>query len=68
MISKPTKIRAAVGRVNSGPRRGYVMLEDVQEWMTPRQTRAFCARLEKAATRAEAALERWKRRPPKARG
>ena len=52
------KVTPTVGRLNSGGPRPYVMLdssgEGLDDWLTPRQARAFAAKLNAAADKADA--------------
>ncbi len=47
-----TKVKAIVGRINSGPPSPYVQLEDVRDWLTPSQARSLAARLNAASDKA----------------
>lgn len=44
-----TKVIPTVGRENGGPFRPVVILEDVQDWLTPAQARALAVRLNQAS-------------------
>lgn len=55
--SRPrSKVTGTVGRTNSGPLLPVVILEDVQDWLTPSQARALAARLNRAS---DVALEKY---------
>jgi hypothetical protein len=67
-------VRGTIGRTNSGPPRAVVILDNIQDWLTPSQARALAARLNAAS---DAALEKYSayldrkakaRRKPKGEG
>ena len=60
-----TKIKGTVGRYNFEPYAPFVILDNVEEWMTPQQTRAFAHRLLKAAEVAESKYAKWVVEGPK---